>query len=88
MFEQTIDIHELVLVDDGSTDGTDRVVEALAVDHPDWRGRLKYRRQDNGGKSAALNAGLALASGDWIAFNDSDDHWLPEKLGAAVHRAE
>jgi glycosyltransferase involved in cell wall biosynthesis len=80
VFEQTFDIHELVLVDDGSTDGTDRVVKALAVDHPEWRGRLKYRRQDNRGKSAALNAGLALASGDWIAFNDSDDRWLPEKL--------
>jgi glycosyltransferase involved in cell wall biosynthesis len=80
VFAQTVGIDELFIVDDGSTDGTDRTVSALLRDHPDWCGRLKYFRQRNHGKSAALNVGLAHATGDWIAFNDSDDRWLPEKL--------
>ena len=67
-------------MDDGSTDGTEDLVEALPARHPDWNGRLRYFRQDNQGKSVALNAGLQFATGDWIAFNDSDDQWLPEKL--------
>jgi glycosyltransferase involved in cell wall biosynthesis len=80
IFEQTMDIHELLVVDDGSTDRTDRAIGAVRLDHPDWDGRLKYFWQKNQGKSAALNVGLAHATGDWIAFNDSDDIWRPDKL--------
>lgn len=80
VFEQTVSVHEVLLVDDGSTDETARVVEALLVEHSDWKGRLRYVHQDNRGKSVALNVGLQLATGDWIAFNDSDDQWLPQKL--------
>lgn len=80
IFRQTVPVHEVLLVDDGSTDNTASTIRALLVEHPDWKGRLRYFQQDNQGKSVATNAGLQVATGDWIAFNDSDDRWLPEKL--------
>lgn len=80
IFSQTVPIHEVLLVDDGSTDDTGSLIKALSAKHPEWHGRLRYFRQDNQGKSVALNMGLQFATGDWIAFNDSDDQWLPEKL--------
>src|SRR5258706_15644915 len=68
---------ELLIVDDCSPDGTCALVESLAaVDS-----RIKLIRQEkNGGPAAARNKGLELARGRWIAFLDSDDMWLPEKL--------
>jgi glycosyltransferase involved in cell wall biosynthesis len=68
---------ELIVVDDGSTDET---VARLAP----CRTRLLYDFQDRAGVSAARNRGLELASGQWIAFLDSDDLWLPAKLEAQV----
>jgi glycosyltransferase involved in cell wall biosynthesis len=64
---------ELIVVDDGSTDNTPRVLEAYGDD-------IRYFRQDNKGVSAARNRGIDLASGTLIAFLDSDDLWLPQKL--------
>lgn len=63
---------EVVVVDDGSTDGT----EAAVAGFPG----VRYERTAPRGVSAARNHGLEIASGDWIAFLDSDDEWLPEKL--------
>jgi glycosyltransferase involved in cell wall biosynthesis len=80
IFDQTVDVHEVLLVDDGSTDETRTTVETLLAKQPDWRGRLRYFRQPHAGKSVALNHALKFATGEWIAFNDSDDRWLPEKL--------
>jgi len=80
IFDQTIDVHEVLLVDDGSTDDTRNIVQDLLATHPAWRDRLRYVWQEHAGKSVALNLGLQLATGNWIAFNDSDDRWLPEKL--------
>jgi glycosyltransferase involved in cell wall biosynthesis len=80
VFRQTLPPHEVVLVDDGSTDETVRVVESLMSRNSDWASRLCFIRQANTGKSGALNAALQVAGGQWIAFNDSDDRWLPDKL--------
>lgn len=64
---------ELIIVDDGSTDDTDRVLL-------EYGGRLTILRQPNRGVSAARNRGIKETSGGLIAFLDSDDRWLPEKL--------
>jgi len=68
---------ELIVVDDGSTDNTPEVLDA-------YRGTIKVFRQENTGVSAARNRGIAEASGRFIAFLDSDDLWLPQKLSRQV----
>lgn len=71
---QTYRDFEFLVVDDGSTDGT---LEALAA----FGGTIRVlSRPVRGGVSAARNTGIAAAQGEWLAFLDSDDLWLPEKL--------
>ncbi|MDP2045612.1 MAG: glycosyltransferase, partial [Deltaproteobacteria bacterium] len=70
---QTFRDFEIVVVDDGGTDGTH---EALAADR-ELRVRRHSHRQ---GVAAARNLGVAAARGEWLAFLDSDDLWLPDKL--------
>jgi glycosyltransferase involved in cell wall biosynthesis len=69
---------EIVVVDDGSTDNTGEVLETLA-------GKIKCVRQERSGVSAARNLGISSSSGEWIAFLDSDDLWLPGKLRAQMN---
>ena len=75
---QTVPALEVIVVDDGSTDGTGDVVSA--IDDP----RVRLVSQSNGGPAAARNAGIAVARGEWIAFLDSDDLWLPRYVEAAT----
>lgn len=78
VFAQTFTDYEVVLVDDGSTDGTEALVKKK------YGTRLRYVRQENQGISGARNTGIANASGKYVAFLDSDDKWLPEKLARQV----
>ncbi|MET0029724.1 MAG: glycosyltransferase [Candidatus Thiodiazotropha sp.] len=65
--------HEIIVIDDGSSDGTPE----LMTQH---YAHCVYLRQDNRGVSAARNRGIREASGEWLALLDSDDSWMPEKL--------
>jgi hypothetical protein len=74
---QDIDDLEVVVVDDGSTDGTREVVSR-------FDSRVRYLRQRNRGAAAARNLGVAAARGRYVAFLDSDDVWVPEKLSVEL----
>ena len=75
---------ELIIVDDGSSDGTAAVARRLS--ETDARVRLVQRA--NGGLPAALNSGFAVASGDYVARLDSDDIWHPDKLATQLRLAQ
>src|SRR5215469_6419121 len=64
---------ETIVVDDGSADNSLEVLRS-------YSNRITVVSQSNQGPSAARNAGIARSTGEWIAFLDSDDLWLPEKI--------
>ena len=75
---QTYKDYELIVIDDGSTDRSGRIVQE------EFGETAKYYRQRNGGAARARNAGVQQSSGRLIAFLDADDIWLPEKLAIQV----
>lgn len=79
--DQTVQGTEILVVDDGSTDSTPRVLRQFSD-------RISVIRQPNQGRSAARNTGVQQSCGDIIAFLDSDDIWLPEKLAKQLHEFE
>lgn len=74
---QTFSDFELLVVDDGSTDDTAAVLSS-------YGGALRVIRQRNGGLSSARNAGIRESRGEFVAFLDADDWWLPGKLARQV----
>jgi glycosyltransferase involved in cell wall biosynthesis len=76
VIDQTCPDWQLIAVDDGSTDGSDEIVEKLARNEP----RITLIRQANAGPAAARNRALAASTGPWLTYLDSDDLWLPDAL--------
>lgn len=74
--EQTLPVREVIVVDDGSTDGTQELLSKISL--RDSRVRTLVRQR--GGANRARNAGVESAGGEWIAFLDSDDAWERNKL--------
>ncbi len=80
VLEQTHPVHEIIIVDDGSTDGTRHAVEELQKQRGADAPVIRYILQQNQGPAAARNTGIKNAAGDYIAFLDADDRWLPARL--------
>lgn len=81
---QTLDAWELLLVDDGSTDGSTALARTLAASDPQRIRYLEHPGHANLGMSASRNHGLAQARAPYIAFLDADDAYLPQRLERAA----
>ena len=80
VLSQTYSAYEIIIMDDGSDDGTKEMVDLFKDP------RISYNWQSNSGIPAKVrNNGIKIAKGEWIAFLDSDDWWLPDKLKYCMH---
>jgi glycosyltransferase involved in cell wall biosynthesis len=79
--EQSYEPLEIIVVDDGSTDQSPQIIDS-------YEGRVLAFRQANCGVARARNVGIRAARGDWVAFLDQDDWWLPEKIRKQVDLAQ
>lgn len=80
ILSQTFSDFELIIVDDGSVDNTKKLIDTYRDD------RIVYIYKENGGQNSAINAGVQNANGEYIAFCDSDDVWMPEKLEKHIQK--
>lgn len=84
VLDQTYDHWELLLVDDGSSDGSREIAEGFVRDHPDRVRCIEHPGRINKGLSETRNLGWRAAQGELVAFLDADDLWLPDKLSKQV----
>jgi glycosyltransferase involved in cell wall biosynthesis len=82
LLRQSFSDFEAVIIDDGSADGSAEIIQRLAAADE----RIRFFRQQNQGFAATVNRGLSEARGEFIAFLDHDDIWLPEKLQRQLER--
>ncbi|WP_303784434.1 glycosyltransferase [Azovibrio restrictus] len=82
--QQTFPVAQIIIADDGSTDGTRQVAAGFMANDE----RITYLKLPHAGVSAARNAGIAASSAPFIAFLDADDIWLPEKLELQIQAFE
>jgi len=79
VLKQTFTDYEIIIIDDGSQDDTKQILSPYT-----FMGNIKYFYQENSGISSARNRGIKESKGEYIAFLDSDDTWVPEKLALQV----
>src|SRR5258708_2118017 len=77
VMHQTFPAHEIIVVDDGSTDASRETLS-------EYEGRVKIVLQANQGQAAALARGVRASTGEAVCFLDSDDVWLPNKLASVA----
>lgn len=82
VLNQTHDRVEIIVVDDGSTDNTEQLISKY------YFGKVKFIQKQNGGPGDARNQGLTYATGDYIAYLDSDDVWVKDKLEIYLKKAK
>jgi len=81
VLDQTFREFEIIVVDDGSTDRTEKIVRQFSA-------AISYHHQQNRGAGVARNLGVSRAQGDWVAFLDADDIWRPDKLAVQIEQIE
>ena len=84
VMSQNVPDMEVILVDDGSTDGSSDICDALASAHDN----IRVIHRTNGGLSAARNTGIRASRGEWISFIDSDDEFAPDTLAVNLEKAQ
>lgn len=85
LIEQTLDDIQIILVNDGSTDNSEKIAKEYAIKHQD---KIIYLEKENGGLSDARNYGLPYATGEYIAFLDSDDYIEKEAYQEMYEKAK